>query len=106
MKKSFGRILAMVLITALTIGFMPTTFAAEGDEALSPSGVKVVYNLTVNGVEDATGNEIISSQTFLSTNGFWAADEIPAVSGSFDFVTSTAAGIQVGISKIIRKKGK
>ncbi|MBE6912384.1 MAG: hypothetical protein E7473_07655 [Ruminococcaceae bacterium] len=75
MKKTFGRILAMVLITALTIGFMPTTFAAD----LAPSGVKVVYNMYT----DVVGtDDYVNIVKFADTNGFWQFEESNFTVGS------------------------
>ncbi|MBQ2743704.1 MAG: hypothetical protein IJF32_13010, partial [Oscillospiraceae bacterium] len=75
MKKTFGRILAMVLITALTIGFMPTTFAAD----LALSGVKVVYNMYT----DVVGtDDYVNIVKFADTNGFWQFEKSSFTVGS------------------------
>ncbi len=64
MKKTFGRILATILVMALVIGLLPTTFAAT----LAPSGVKVVYDLVYEG---AVNDSSIEGVKMDDTNGMW-----------------------------------
>ena len=63
MKKTFGRILAIALAMALTIGLVPTAFAA-----LAPAGIKVVYDMIYEGAE---ANKSIEGVTMNDTNGMW-----------------------------------
>lgn len=66
MKKKFTKALSLLIAVMLVIAIMPTTFA--GDTDLEPSGVKIVYNMAVEGYAAKT---TMHDVTYSKTKDFW-----------------------------------
>jgi len=88
MKKRFTKTLALLLSAMLIIGLAPTAFAADSEETLDSSGVKIVYDLGLY-------NANVNTQTFETTSGFW--EYAGSNQSNMDFVDHYD-GIQIKLS--------